>query len=340
MPSRAQSSGVQQFSVGVDAPVRRPPKTLGNGRLAFLLLLGMGAVTIHPSSRLMASSNGNGANENSVGGDSPGENSGSGQSQQATLKAAAAADVPFSEFDPASEQILLTLANQSRAEAHLPALTLDAGLNRAARLHAQAMVTERKLSHQFEGEPSLPQRLANATRIQLDREGENVAFDFNAENGHAHLMQSPPHRANLLNAAYNVVGLGVIKTSNGVYIVQDFGHALPNYSSVEVKDRVAGAVVQQRHQLRQPDLAHRELPGADAAACSMAQADKLNTASVHQLAQRYTLLTYTSLHPEALPAEAAHALAARNLHSYSVGACYARTETYPTGAYWVVLALE
>ena len=72
----------------------------------------------------------------------------------------------------------------------------------------------------------------------------------------------------------------------------------------------------------------------------MAQADKLGTAPVTQLAERSTVLTYTSLHPEALPAGTAHALASHNLHTFSIGACYSRTDTYPTGVYWVVLSLD
>ena len=72
----------------------------------------------------------------------------------------------------------------------------------------------------------------------------------------------------------------------------------------------------------------------------MAQADKLGTSSIHQLAQRYSVVTYTSLHPESLPANAGRMLSSHNLRSFSVGACYARTDTYPTGVYWVVLVLD
>ena len=72
----------------------------------------------------------------------------------------------------------------------------------------------------------------------------------------------------------------------------------------------------------------------------MAQADRLGTPLVQQLAQRYTVLTYTSLHPEALPQNGMQAVSSRNLRSFSVGACYARTATYPTGVYWVVLSLD
>jgi len=298
-------------------------------RIVMALLQVMAFTSVWPSSRLMAASEGNdGAAEQSA--------------QHTTLKAAAATspDIPFSDYDPEAEQVLLDLANQARAQAGAPRLSLDAGLCQAARAHAEAMFAARQLSHQFDGEPSLPLRLATATHVQLDQEGENVALDFNAEHGHQHLMLSPPHRANLLNPAYNVVGLGVVRSGDELYIVQDFGHALPNYSAAEVKDRIAAAVAQTRHQANRPDLARRDLPTVDDAACSMAHADKLGTSSVHQLAQRSTVLTFTSLHPETLPAEASHLLSSFNLRTFSVGACYARTATYPTGVYWVVLSAD
>ncbi|MGA8215590.1 MAG: CAP domain-containing protein [Candidatus Sulfotelmatobacter sp.] len=296
------------------------------------LMLVIGAASL-PSSRVMAAAGGN---------DGAAEHSAQESAQHGTLKPAAATvpDIPFSDYDPEVEQELLDLANQARAQAGAPRLTLDAGLCRAARAHAEAMFAARQLSHQFEGEPSLPQRLATATPRQLDQEGENVALDFDAEKANQHLMLSPPHRANLLNLAYNVIGLGVVRGGDRLYIVQDFGHALPNYSAAEVKERIAATVAQARRQANQPDLTRSDLPNADAVACSMAQADKLGTSAVHQLAQRYTALTYTSLHPETLPANANHVLSSHNLRSFSVGTCYARTETYPTGVYWVLLSLD
>jgi uncharacterized protein YkwD len=305
----------------------RAPRVV-NKRVVTALLLVLGAASAWPTSRAKAASGGNDA---------------AGQPEQrATLKpaAAASADIPFSDYDPEAEHVLLKLANQARAQAGASALTLDEGLCQAARAHAEAMFAARQLSHQFDGEPSLPQRLGSATHTTLDQEGENVALDMDAENGHKHLMLSPPHRANLLNPAYNVVGLGVVRSGDRVYIVQDFGHALPNYSATEIKDRIAATVTQARHQANQPDLVRRDLLTADDAACSMAQADKLGTSPVRQLAQRYIVLTYTSVRPETLPESAGRAFSSHNLRSFSVGVCYARTETYPTGVYWVVLSLE
>ncbi len=254
--------------------------------------------------------------------------------------AARAPDIPFHDYEFQAEDQLLALANRSRKQAGAPPLTLDAGLSQAARTHALAMLDAQQLSHQFDGEPSLPVRLAATTQLLLDQEGENVALDYDAAHGHQHLMLSPPHRANLLNPAYNVVGLGVVRSGDRLYIVQDFGHALPNYSSAEVKERVATAVNQTRHRNAQTALQRHDLPTADDAACSMAQADKLGTLPVRKLAERSTVLTFTILHPETLPTGAGHALTSRTLHSFSIGACYARTDTYPTGVYWVVLSLE
>ena len=205
--------------------MRRAPRLL----LAFLL--GTGAATVHaPASNRAAPA--------------------SQSAQKATPKAAGAKipDIAFNDSEMQSEQQLLVLANQSRRQAGASPLSLDVGLTHAARIHAQAMLEAGQLSHQFDDEPALPQRLAATSNLQLEQEGENVALDYSAEGGHQHLMLSPPHRANLLNPAYNVVGMGVVRSGDRLYIVQDFGHALPNYSSAEVKDRVAAAVNQMRRQ--------------------------------------------------------------------------------------------
>jgi uncharacterized protein YkwD len=289
-----------------------------------VFVLGAGVMTLRPAVHLAAAD-------------------GSGQSaHRATLKTASAnaPDIPYLEYEFQVEQDLLQLANQSRQRAGAPRLVLDTGLTAAARAHAQAMLEANQLSHQFTGEPTLVQRLAATSSLQLDQAAENVALDYSAAGGHEHLMLSPPHRANLLNPAYNVVGLGVVRSGDRLFIVQDFAQALSAYSADEVKDRVAAAVNQARRQASRNALPRRDLQNADGAACSMAHADKLGTLPVRQLAQRFTVLTYTSLRPENLPAGASHAISSPNLRSLSVGSCYARTDSYPTGVYWIVLSLN
>ena len=296
-------------------------------KIVLALLLGAG--TLQPSLRAIASEEETRPAKESA-------------SPAAVLKhvATPAPDVPFREFEDKAERQLLDLANQSRAEAGASPLTFDSGLCQAARIHAQAMLEARQLSHRFEGELSLPQRLAAKTHLQLDQEGENVAIDYSAESGHQHLMLSPPHRANLLNPVYNVVGLAVVRSGERLYIVEDFGHAIPYYSVAEIKDLIATAVNRLRRQANLPRLQPADLPTADDASCAMARSDHLDTPYVHQLAARYTLLTFTSLQPETLPAAATHAINGPNLHTALIGVCYSRTDTYPTGVYWVVLALD
>ncbi len=260
--------------------------------------------------------------------------------QKTTLKPMTAPDISLQTADTAAEQTLFVLANQSRQKVGVPTLTLDSGLSQAARIHARAMLDAQQLSHQFDGELPLPQRLAATTSLHLEQEGENVALDSDAERGHEHLMLSPPHRANLLNPAFNAVGIGVLHSGERLYIVEDFGHALPSYSIDEVKEQIAAAVNQSRRQARLPELKRDDQIVDNDAACSMAQADKLSTEAVRKLAERGTILSYTSMHPEALPDGADRAIAGRNLQNFSIGTCYARTTTYPTGVYWIVLSLD
>lgn len=304
------------------------------GRKFFLaLLLAAGAASFRPLDRLMASE------LNPADSEKP--------EPHATLKPAAVTspDIPFAQSDSRAEQELFGLVNQSRTQAGLSPLRLDPGISRAARVHAEAMRAAHELSHQFPGESSLSERLSATTSTRLDQEGENVALDIDAADAQQHLMQSPPHRENLLNPDYNVIGLAVVRSGDRVYVVQDFGHALPNYSLAEVKDRVAEAVKQARHRVNQSELSRRDRLGneghsLDDAACSMAQADKLATVSVHQLAQRYTTLAFTSVTPDVLPENASRSLADHNLGGFAIGACYARTRSYPNGAYWIVLTLD
>src|SRR5882762_1373375 len=176
-------------------------------KLILALVLGVGTTALLPSGRVMASS----GKEPATAETSP---------RKETLKpAAATADIPLHEYDFQAEQRLLELANEARSQAGAPPLILDDGLSRAAKEHAQAMFDARQLSHRFDGEPSLAQRLAAASHLLLDQNGENVALDVDVEGGHQHLMLSAAHRANLLNPAYNVVGLAVIAHGNRLYIV-------------------------------------------------------------------------------------------------------------------------
>ena len=240
---------------------------------------------------------------------------------------------PSPYYDTEAERRLLDMANHERAKAGLPPLQTDDGLTKAARAHAAAMAAQQKLSHQFSGEPDLSHRLAANTKTQLDQSGENVAFAPSVVQAQDNLMHSPPHRANLLNAQYNVAGFSVVRSGSLVYVTQDFGHSLPRRSTREAEDLAAGSVDRLRAQSRQPALRLLDGREAAAAACAMAKADSLHTPAPRGRA----VLRYTTSQPEVLPENASRAIANGSVRAFAVGSCYARTPSYPTGAYWIAI---
>jgi uncharacterized protein YkwD len=246
---------------------------------------------------------------------------------------------PSPDFDEQAEQRLLEMANQSRAEAGVPPLAFDDGLIQAARAHAAAMAREQQLTHQLNGEPSLPHRLADASVLHLDHAGENVALDITADLAHVHLMLSLPHRENLLDGNYNVAGFGVIRSGRRMYVVEDFGHSLPAYTPEQTENAIAEAINRARRAAHLPELMRESDDALRPAVCTMAQQDRLGTSSMRELGQRYSVVSYTNMHPEVLPASAAKVIGNRDIKSMAVGACYARTDTYPSGVYWVALAV-
>ncbi len=134
-------------------------------------------------------------------------------------------------YDVQGECQLLNLANQARAEAGLAPLQIDEGLTRAARRHSARMASEKRLSHDLPGEPTLPQRLAAASTLQLSAEGENVGFAPSVTEVHRGFMRSPHHRENLLNSDYNVAGFAAVRNGNRVYVTEDFGQSLSRHSA-------------------------------------------------------------------------------------------------------------
>ena len=253
--------------------------------------------------------------------------------QAAEQPATAADSQPSPDYDAEAERRLLDMANRERAKAGLPPLQVDNGLAQAAREHGAAMAVQRKLSHQLSGEPNLEHRLAAHTKTHLDQAGENVAFAGSVNQAQYSLMHSPLHRANLLNAGYNVAGFSVVRSGSLLYVTQDFGHSLPSHSDDEADVLVARSVDRIRARTRLPVLQRRDSTEAAAAARAMAEANSLRTPAL----RAREVLRYTTSQPQILPANASRAIESRSVRAFAVGSCYGRTPSFPTGVYWVAL---
>lgn len=117
-------------------------------------------------------------------------------------------------------QTLFRLANHERIARGLPALKWSAPLAEAARQHALLLAHQDTLSHQLAGEPPIQDRAAQ-TGAHFSSIAENVAEGPNAEGIHRQWMNSPPHRANLLDPQLDSVGIAVTENNGTLFAVED-----------------------------------------------------------------------------------------------------------------------
>lgn len=234
------------------------------------------------------------------------------------------------------ERELLDLANRARTQTGAPALKLDEGLSRAARTHSRRMAAEHQLTHQFPGELDLQKRLAADSTLQMDHVGENVGYAETIDDAHAGFMESPPHRKNLLDPLYNVVGIGVVQDKGTLYVTEDFGHGLPNYSEDQAQQAIADSIAKQRSRSGLPALKDVPVDAVQRAACEMSKADSLRG----EVLPAKSIVRYTAVSPSDLPSGMEKALNDAGLSSFSIGVCFGRTNTYPNGIYWVFLLLN
>jgi len=239
-------------------------------------------------------------------------------------------------YDAQSEKELLELANHARAQAGANPFRTDEGLIRAAREHAVAMAERRELSHQFPGEPELAKRLAAKSSLYLVEEAENVASAQSAERAHDGLMHSVHHRENLLHPSYNVVGIGVVRRGDTLYVVQDFGDSYEKLPANESDTQISESIERVRAQSKQLKLERRET-SADREACSMGTADSIKVSQSPLASQAKRIIRYTTLQPATFPDALAKVIADNTLKAYTVGSCFSRSKSYPNGIYWVVL---
>ncbi len=137
--------------------------------------------------------------------------------------------LPNSTGLEAAEQIILESTNRERAAIGLPALKFDPRLRAAARLHAQDMATRDFFAHISDkaGFETPSKRVHRAGGLDFGA-GENIAYNFESPNTTGaklmfQWMNSPPHRAGILNREYTHLGIGVFAADDGrIYGVQKF----------------------------------------------------------------------------------------------------------------------
>jgi Cysteine-rich secretory protein family len=240
------------------------------------------------------------------------------------------------QYDQQAEQQLVQLLNQERARAGLPSLKVDDRLTQAARAHSELMAQSKQLSHQLPGELPLQKRLA-ATNLRFNNDAENVAYDYSVPAAHEGLMNSPPHRANILSAKYNTVGIGVVHSGDVIWVTEDFSHRLQEYSVNEAQNAIVAAYERERRRASQPAARLVRLPQLRGMACAMARHDRLDSRAPLELPDVQAAVVYTESDPARLPANAVKMAHDPSVKRFAVGACFAASPQYPAGIWWVAV---
>jgi uncharacterized protein YkwD len=125
----------------------------------------------------------------------------------------------------AYENQVVALTNAQRKAHGCGALRIDNRLVQAARAHSTDMVQQGYFSHTGSNGSDFVAREINAGYPKKGPSAENIAWGYRTpQDVVIGWMNSPGHRANILNCGSVAVGVGLAYTSGGsAYWTQDFG---------------------------------------------------------------------------------------------------------------------
>lgn len=129
--------------------------------------------------------------------------------------------VPLQDYAIASyENQVISLVNNIRAKNGLRTLKANWELSRVARYKSQDMHDKRYFSHTSPTYGS-PFKMMSSFGISYRTAGENIAKGYTTPQAVVNgWMNSPGHRANILNASFTQIGVGYV--SDGKYWTQMF----------------------------------------------------------------------------------------------------------------------
>jgi hypothetical protein len=236
-------------------------------------------------------------------------------------------------YAPDDERVIVRLVNEERQSRGLPTLAVDERLQQAARLHSERMAETGEVEHWLRGEQELSQRLK---AVRSDATGENVALSSGAERAHTALMHSPGHRANILDKDYNSIGVGVVRTSKGIYVTEDFARRVQEASVDEVESQIAQHFNRLRRAAGMPALSRRPAPELRSRACAMAAQDRVDPHAGIISRSVSNSVVFTQVDPTKIP-ESLQRLKNQEASAFSVGGCYRSSASYENPVFWMIV---
>jgi uncharacterized protein YkwD len=234
-----------------------------------------------------------------------------------------------------SSHALMDRINEDRISRGLSKLEWNDQLAASALTHGRRLVEQGRLSHQLPGEPDLSERI-HTTGLRFDAAGENLAIAGNVEQIHTELMNSPPHRENILDPDYNSVGIAIISRGRDLYAVENFARMYPDFSEPEFRNELISAFNQERK-------ARKNLPIAVHVDSHLVEAACSGTSDAQGVLRNEfgarTLVIFTSSSPDMMPQDMLDAAADPNLARMNLGVCYRPGKTEGNASFRIVAAL-
>ncbi len=124
--------------------------------------------------------------------------------------------------DSADEAAMLKLINHERTSRGIAPLAANPTAQTVARAYSKRMLAEGYFSH-IDPDGHNPFDRMRAGGVTFGAAGENLALAPTLDLAHQGLMNSPGHRANILNPTYRTVGIGIMNAGPyGLMVTQDF----------------------------------------------------------------------------------------------------------------------
>jgi len=125
-------------------------------------------------------------------------------------------------IDEEGEKAILEDINKERAKVGLGALESDILVRNVARAHSRDMLLKGYFSHNSPDGQTVFDRLTLAN-VNFQEVAENIALAPTTALAHIGLINSPKHKANILDPDFSRVGIGVIDAGPyGLMVTQDF----------------------------------------------------------------------------------------------------------------------
>ncbi|MBD2746538.1 carboxypeptidase regulatory-like domain-containing protein [Microvirga sp. BT688] len=152
------------------------------------------------------------------------------------------------------EQLMLELVNRERAKAGAQPLAFNGNLNESADAHSNWMISADVFNHTGLGGSSPHQRMMNAgySFTGFYASGENIAWaslrdpaglQDEVEYLHTNLMNSPDHKANILNGNFQEAGIGF---QTGGYLTWDAAFVTQNFARSGTQAFLTGVTMDDR----------------------------------------------------------------------------------------------